>query len=279
MAVALDGTKDPATTFGAQVDEQITQATGRIRAHDLTLGGLTLAAIAAIYTSVIIVCDRYLNLADWVRQVALAGLLATLAVVGYWLVVRPLRKRINPLYAAARVEKTIDDAKNSVTGYVEAQERGVHAAVKTAMSARAARAVSDADVNRAVDHRSLVVSGSVLVLFLLVLAILFFVFRPAQFSSLVGRAFAPFSSDPIAKRTQITLLKPVPHDQTITTGQTITVAVNIGGKVPARTGPERVRVLVRHNLADPNYEEVPMEEGETSRDWQVRVPDYLVQNG
>src|SRR5262249_50758591 len=94
-----------------------------------------------------------------------------------------------------------------------------------------------------------------------------------------GRAFAPFSSDPIAKRTQITLLKPVPHDQTITTGQTITVAVNIGGKVPARTGPERVRVLVRHNLADPNYEEVPMEEGETSRDWQVRVPDYLVQNG
>ena len=71
--------------------------------------------------------------------------------------------RINPLYAAARVENTIDDPKNSVTGYVEAQDRGdVHNAVKAAMSAKAAKAVGEADVNHAVDHRSLIVAGGIL---------------------------------------------------------------------------------------------------------------------
>ena len=147
------------------------------------------------------------------------------------------------------------------------------------MGAKAAQAVGEADVNRAVDHRSLIVAGGILLVFLLTLVVLFFVFRPSQFTSLLQRAICPFSSDPIAKRTQINLLKPEPAEPTITTGQTISVAVHIAGKVPARNGPERVRVLLRHNLADPNFEEIAMEEGETSRDWQVKVPDYLVQNG
>ena len=156
----------------------------------------------------------------------------------YFFVVRPLRKRINPLYAASRVEKTIDDAKNSVTGYVEAQEKGeVHSAVKAAMCAKAAKAVGEADVNRAVDHRSLIVAGGVLLFFLLTLAVLFFVFRPSQFTSLVNRALFPFTADPIAKRSQLMILKPEPADPTITTGQTITVAVHVGGKVPAKNAP------------------------------------------
>ena len=188
--------------------------------------------------------------------------------------------RINPLYAASRVEKTIDDPKNSITGYVEAQEKGeVHVAVKTAMGAKAARAVGEADVNRAVDHRSLIIAGGILVAFLLTLVVLFFVFRPSQFSSLVNRAIFPFSSDAIARRTEIQLLKPEPADPTITTGQTITVAVHIGGKVPPKNSPQHVRILLRHNLADPDFEEIAMDEGETSRDWQAKVPDYLVQNG
>ena len=280
MSVAVEARKDPAGKFGSQVDEQIAQATGRIRFHDVTLGAITLAALAAVYATVMILVDRYLNLPEWVRQLSLACFLVATGGIAYFLVVRPLRKRINPLYAAARVEKTIDDAKNSVTGFVEAQEKGeVHSAVKAAMGAMAAKAVGEADVNRAVDHRGLIVAGGVLLFFLLTLAVLFFVFRPSQFTSLVNRALFPFSSDPIAKRSQLMILKPEPADPTITTGQTITVAVHVGGKVPAKNAPDRVRVLLRHNLADPNFEEIAMEEGETSRDWQVKVPEYLVQNG
>jgi hypothetical protein len=280
MASVLEQKPDPAAKFGSQVDEQIAQATARIRTHDLALGGLTLAALTAGYAAAMISLDKYLNLPEWVRQLSLAGFLAVLAAAGYFLIARPLRRRINPLYAAARVEDTIEDPKNSVTGYVEAQETGrVSAGVKAAMSARAARAVGDADVNQAVDPRRLVVAGGILVALLVALAVLFFVFRPAQFSSLVGRAFVPFSSDPIATRTQLTLTRPDPADPTVSAGQTVTVAVRVGGKVPPAGAPDRVRLLIRHNPADPNYDELPMMEGETTRDWQLEVPKYLVQNG
>ena len=280
MAVAVEEKKDPGAKFRSAVDEQITQATGRIRAHDLIFGGLTLAAFVAVYITAMIVTDKYLNLAEWVRQLVFGGFVLAVAAISYWLILRPLRMRINPLYAASRVEKTIDDPKNSITGYVEAQEKGeVHVAVKTAMGAKAARAVGEADVNRAVDHRSLIIAGGILVAFLLTLVVLFFVFRPSQFSSLVNRAIFPFSSDAIARRTELQLLKPEPADPTITTGQTITVAVHIGGKVPPKNSPQHVRILLRHNLADPDFEEIAMDEGETSRDWQAKVPDYLVQNG
>ena len=280
MAAVLDTKTDPTAQFGSQVDEQIAQATSRIRVHDLTLGGLSLAAMLAVYATLMIALDKYLALPEWMRQLSLVAFLAGFGAVAYFLVVRPLRQRINPLYAAARVEETIEDAKNSVTGYVEAQESGrVTGSVKAAMSAKAARAVGEADVNRAVNHRSLLVAGGVLVVAILALTVLFFLFRGTQFTSLVGRAFAPFTADPIASRTQLSLVKPEPGDPTITTGQTINVGVRIGGRIPKKTGTERLRVLLRHNPADPNYEELAMEEGETSRDFQLKVPEHLVQNG
>lgn len=279
MATVLEK-KDPAAKYGSQVDEQIAEATSRIRTHDLAFGGLILAAMVLVYATAMIALDKYLVLPEWVRQLSLVGFLAGFGAVAYWTIARPLTRRINPLYAAVQVEKTVEDAKNSVVGYVDAQEReDVHPTVRAAMSAKAAKAAAMADVNRAVDHRSLVYAGGVVVAFLLALIVLFFVFRPAQFGSLLGRAFVPFSADPIATRTRLTLTQPADGDVTITAGQSVTIRVQVAGKVPAPEKPDRVRVLLRRNAADPNYEELPMEKGENSRDWLVRVPDYLIQNG
>ena len=280
MASVLEQQKNPIAKFGSQVDEQLAQTTSRIRIHDLSFGVLTLAAFTAFYATTMILLDRYLHLQDWVRELAFLAYVAILAATTYRLIIRPIRSRINPLYAAARVEKTIEDAKNSVMGYVEAQENGeVHSAVKAAMSAKAAKAVGDADLNEAIDHRSLIVAGSVLIFFLLALIVLFFVFRPNQFKSLIGRSFTPFASNEIASQTQLTLIKPDPADTTITTGQTITVAVHVGSKVPSKDKPNRVRVLIRHNQSDPDFEEIPMSEGETTRDWEVKIPVDMVLNG
>ncbi|MCI0704312.1 MAG: hypothetical protein L0241_24910 [Planctomycetia bacterium] len=279
MAAVLE-TKDPAAKLGSQVDEQLAQATSRIRAHDLTFGGLVLLALVLLYATTMISLDKALTLPEWVRQMSLGGFVLVLLGSAYLTLLSPLRKRINPLYAAKQVERTIEDPKNSVTGYVDAVERGnLNPTVKAALARQAAKASAEADVNRAVDHRSLVVLGGVAIVLLLTLGVLFFLFRPAQFGSLVGRAFVPFSSDPIATQTQLTLMKPDPAEPTITTGQSITVAVHVGGKVPSPDNPDRVRLLIRHNLADPNYDELPMIQGENSRDWEVRVPDYMVQNG
>jgi len=279
MAAVLDK-QDPAAKNGSQVDEQIAQATSRIRAHDLAFGGLVLLALVLVYATAMITLDRYYVLPEWVRQVSLLGFVTVFAGTAYVALISPFRQRINPLYAARQVERTIDDAKNSVTGYVDAQQKGdLNSTVKAALASRAAKSVAEADVNRAVDHRSLVYLGAVSIAFFLTLVVLFFVFRPAQFGSLMGRAFVPFSSVVIPSQTQIKLMKPDPADPTITTGQSVTVAVHIGGKVPNAAGPDRVRLLIRHNPADPNYDELPMVAGETTRDFELRVPDYLVQNG
>ena len=270
----------PAERYASEVDEQLAQATSRIRVHDLAFGGLLLAAMLLVYATAMIVLDKYAVLPEWVRQLGLFGFLAAAGATAFFTIVRPRLRRVNPMYAAVQVEKTIDDAKNSVVGYVEAQENGqVHPAVKAAMGARAAKSVGRADVNRAVDHRSLIYTGAVAIVFLLALVILFFVFRPAQFRSLAARTFVPFSSDTIASRTQLTLLEPANGDVTITAGQSVTIKVNVGGKVPSPDKPDRVRVMVRHNLATAEYEELPLEKGEIAREWQVRVPDYLVRNG
>ncbi|HEY1191414.1 MAG TPA: hypothetical protein VGE74_27515 [Gemmata sp.] len=282
MAAVLDpkDTKETASKLGAQVDEQLAQATSRIRAHDLMFGGLVLVGLALVYTIAMVLLDKYLNLPQWVRQVSLLGFLGALAGTSYLTIVSPLRKKINPLYAAKQVESTIDDAKNSVTGYVDAQQRGtLNATVKAALATRAAKSVAEADVNKAVDHRSLVYLAGVAIALFLGLVVLFFLFRPSQFGSLIERTFIPFTSSVIKTRTQINLVKPDPTDPTITDGQTVLVAVHIGGKVPGADSPERVRLMVRHNPADPNFIEVPMVEGETTRDFEVRVPNHLVQNG
>lgn len=280
MASVLERPAASAPRYDPRIDQQLAQAVGRIRAYDATLGVLTLAAVVAGYATVMIVLDKNFHLPEWVRQAGLGGLVTVVAALGYFLLVRPLTRRINPLYAAALVEHTLEDAKNRVTGYVDVVENGqAPAVVRAALSAQAARALARADLNRAVDHRGLVVAGAVLIACVLALVVLFFVFRPTQFASLATRAFVPFSSPPIATRTQITLVRPDPPEPTITAGQTITVAIHLGGKIPSKSAPDRPRVLLRHHPADPNYEELPMTEGETSRDWLVKIPEYLVQNG
>ncbi|HUR56021.1 MAG TPA: DUF4175 family protein, partial [Gemmataceae bacterium] len=280
MAAVLDTKTDPAAKFDTKVDEQIAEATSRIRFHDVTFGALLAAALTLAYFTAMIVLDKYLVLPEWVRQLALGGFLVAVGGAVWWTIIRPLRREINPLYAAVQVERTVDDAKNSVAGYVDAKDNDkVHPTVRAAMGARAAKSAAEADLNQAVDHRSLLYAGGVVVALLLVLIALFFVFRPAQFRSLAGRTLVPFSSDAIATRTQLTLQKPDPADATITAGQSVTVAVHVAGKVPAAESAERVRLLLRHNPVDPNYEVVPLERGDSNRDWSVRVPDYLVQNG
>jgi hypothetical protein len=275
MATVIESS-DPAPKFATRVDEQIAEATSRIRGHDLAFGGLVVGGLVLGYAAGMMLLDRLFVLPEWARQLGLLGCLGATGVVAYRTLIRPLRRQVNPLYAAVVVEKTIDDAKNSVVGYVEARGRqDVHPSVKAAMGARAAKSVTEADVNRAVDHRSLVYTGAAVVALFLALVVLFFVFRPAQFQSLLGRAFTPFSSDPIASRTQIALVEPQGGDVTVTAGQSMTVKVAVGGQVPRADRADKMRVLVRYS-PEAEYDPLPMEPGETSREWLLQLrPDQL----
>ena len=96
MAAVLEP-QDATAKNTSRVDEQLAQAASRIRAHDLMFGGLVLVAFALVYTTAMILLDKYLNLAQWVRQVSLLGFVGTFAGVAYLTLLSPLRRKINPL--------------------------------------------------------------------------------------------------------------------------------------------------------------------------------------
>ena len=264
----------------AIVEEQLAEAVSRIRIHDLLVGVLLLASWTAAYAVIMIVVDKSWVLPDWLRQIGWCVFVAGTGGLIWWGLIRPWRSRINPLYAASQVEKTLEDPKNLLTGYVDVRERGqAPHAIQVALSVRAAQVARAADVNRAVDHRSLLYLGLFLGILIVVLATLFFSWRATQFSSLLRRAFLPFTPQPIATRTQITLLHPEGGDATITQGQSFSVQVHLSGRIPSEQSEERPRLLLRHSLQQQDYEEVPLQRGETNRIWNGKVPDYLTQVG
>lgn len=265
--------------FETEVRQQLAQVARRIRTHDLLCGLFLLGMVAFGYLAVVIALDRWLDLPAWVRQLGFVGLLAALGAVAFYGVVRPLRRTVNPLYAAKEIEDEVTDAKNSVVNWVDLQDQPLAEGVRAVVAARAAKQFKDADLDKAGESKRLLWLGGTTAGLVVVLAVLFMIFKPAVFNSLLGRAVNPFFAGQIGTRTQLTVVQPKDGDLTVTAGQPVTIGVVVNGKVPSKDAPDRLVVLLRHNLADENYDEVPLEEGDTTREWSLRMPERLVQNG
>jgi hypothetical protein len=263
----------------AVVERSIASAAGRVRANDLLTGAAALAVIALAYVALMVILDKWLTLPGWVRQLGFAGFLAAAAAVAYLTVVVPLRRRVNPRYIARRVERTIPDAKNVLINWVDLQDRELPGSVRTAVAARAADGLADADVDTATQSRRLLWLGTAAGVLVATLAVLFLLFKWTQFSSLVSRAVNPFAGTAIASRTQIDLLDPAGGDATVTDGEQLNVAIRIGGRVPDVNGPERPRLLVRHHPDAAGYDELPLTRGESAREFAYMVPRSVIQNG
>ncbi|MEO2091638.1 MAG: DUF4175 family protein, partial [Gemmataceae bacterium] len=127
--------------------------------------------------------------------------------------------------------------------------------------------------------RRLVWLGAALGVLVLVLGGLFLLVKGSQFSSLVSRAVNPFANTAIASRTRIDLLEPAGGNATVTDGEQLNVAISIGGRLPDAAGPEKPRLLVRHNPDSAEYDEFPLVRGDGSRDFSLMVPRSVIQNG
>jgi hypothetical protein len=267
----------PAGKYEAYAEKQLARTRHRIRALDVGAGALGLVVVTLTYGLVMVVCDRALELSSLARQVAfglyVAGALAYLGLMLIW----PLFRRINPYYAARRLEKTIPQAKNSVVNWLDLRGQSIVPAFRSAIGYQAAKDLAQADVEQAVSARRTSWLGAAAFALLLVLLILF-VTSPAQLRSLLNRAFAPFSEITIACRTRISLVKPEGGDVTIPLGKAVTFAVWVEGKVPSATSPDALRLQYRYNPSDP-YEERLLTRGDSEREWGTLVPAAEVHNG
>jgi hypothetical protein len=279
MATVLPTPPARATKFDARVDQALGQAVGRIRLNDLLTGGAAVAAVTLCYAVVMIAVDSRLDLPMGVRQVGLGGLVLVLAAVAYVWLVRPLRRTVNPRYAARRLEATAADSKNAVINYVDLKDRQLPESVWAAIGQKAAAGLAGADVNKATESRALVWLGGAVGLLLAALAVLFVLLKPAPFYSLVSRAFNPFVQRAIATRTYLTLTEPAGGDLTVTAGEPVTVAVEVDGRVPDPDGASPLKLLVRYTLSAEDADGYPLVVGETARTWRVTLPPDRVQNG
>lgn len=262
--------------YEAVFEQQLRRAVSRVRFLDVTAALLGLGAGTLLYALIVIAFDRWLVLSAVFRQAALILYLVTAcAYVGFF-VVRPLGRRVNPYYAAKRLEQTLPEAKNSVVNWLDLRHQELPGAIRSAVGQRAAHDAARADLDAAISGRRAAWAGSATGLLVVVLLVTLGVLGPSQFWSLLGRAFGPFGAGGIRTRTQIELHQPQ-GDAVVSVGRSVAFAATISGKVPAANRPDAPRLMFRYRLTDP-FEERPLER-ERDSEWATNLPANQVHSG
>src|SRR5579884_2748601 len=278
MATDLGRAKSKsASKYDAFVASQLKQAETRIRMLDLSAGLLGFATLSLAYILGMVLCDSKLLLSQHARQLSLYAYLAGAAGYLFFVVLRPLRLRVNPYYAARQVEQQLPQAKNSIVNWVDLHEQPLPPAIRGALGQRAAKDLAHIDLDRAISGRRAAWMGGIAALFAVAFIISFFLVGPAPFVSLLKRTFNPFEAAGVSTRTRLTLLKPEGGNATITVGRGVNFVVDVGGKVPNPKGADAVKLLYRYEEGDPWLERRLVQE--SSGDWTTSLSAIEVKNG
>jgi hypothetical protein len=278
MATNLGRVKSTAASkHDAFVASQLKQAETRIRMLDLSAALLGFAAVSLAYILGMILCDSKLLLSQHARQLSLYAYLAGAAVYLFFAVLRPLRLRVNPYYAARQVEQQLPHTKNSIINWVDLHEQPLPPAIRGALGQRAAKDLSHIDLDRAISGRRAAWTGGLAALFAVAFIVSFFMLGPAPFVSLLKRTFNPFEAVGVSTRTRLTLLKPEGGSAAITVGRGINFVVDVGGKVPDPKAADAVKLHYRYEDGDPWLERRLIQEA--SGEWTTSLSAIEVKNG
>ena len=114
LQTARNGNTKSASKYDSYVEDHLGQARRRIRLLDVAAGGLGFLVLTFAYGLVMAVLDRKLEFSSLTRQVLFALYALGAGAYAYFMLALPLFRRINPYYAARRLEATLPEAKNSV---------------------------------------------------------------------------------------------------------------------------------------------------------------------
>jgi hypothetical protein len=261
------------------ITSQLDKASQRIRYVDLgtAVGGWLAGTLA--YAVCMMLLDRAFVLSVGTRQASLVFYLIVSAIYLYLAVVRPLRWRINPYFAARQLEQTIPGSRNHVINWIDLHGEKVPGVIRSALGQRAAKDLSSADVEQAISNRQAVLVGSLAGFLLGWFVVLFLILKPGPFGSLFARAFAPFGRDSaIATRTQVKIVRPEGGDTTVSIGSPITIIAEIDGRVPDPHDKDAACLLYRHRETEP-YRKRFLQRDETTNHWAATIGPLDVGNG
>src|SRR5258707_11579583 len=184
----------PAAKYDAFVEAQLTRARSRIRSLDTTSAILGFLAVSMAYGLIMALCDRWWEFSPLARQLGL-GLYVVGAIAFLVLgLILPLFRRINPYYAARKVERFLPGAKNSVVNWLDLHTEPRPPAIRGALSQRAARDLTQTDLEQAISGQRALWAGGATGGVALASLVALILLGPPQIFSLLSRAFAPFTS-------------------------------------------------------------------------------------
>jgi collagen type III alpha len=262
----------------AFVASQLERAERRIRNLDLTAGLLGLLAFTFLFALVMVVLDRRFDLPLAARQIALAVYLVSAGILAALFVLRPLRRRVNPYYAALQVERSLDGARNCVLNWLDMEGEGVSPGVRSHVSQRTAKSLQLADIDGAISGRRTAWMGGLAGVLAVATVVLLVRYGGPTFFHFLGRVFAPIAIGARPTRTQLTILRPEGGDGIVPNGRPVTVLVQVDGRVPPRKGPEALKLRYRYHPEEP-YLQREMTPLDSARQWEATLTDKEVQNG
>ena len=268
----------PTQKYELFVDQQLSKTRRRIRSLDLTAGLLVLLSSLVLYLFLIGLLDRAWNLSAEIRSgtLLLYGL-AALAFAG-WLGWRLLSQEVNPYFAARRLEETLPATKNSVLNWLDLRHEPLPAAIRGSLGRRAAKDLTQADLERAVNPRRVFwLAGTLAVL--LVALLVWFALSPGQFLSLVQRALAPFEKEQLRPPPSSAGQSQERQPGLLTREQDVPVRVEITGRVPGVNESKSPKIHYRYS-ADGRYSERPLDrDPQNPGEWTFTVKRDLIRTG
>jgi collagen type III alpha len=279
MATGLESRKG--SNAEALIDRQIAETCRRIRRFDAGASSLLLGSVLLAYALAFAILDLVTQGSDagwivatrWSAYVVFLGLAGALALR----VLQRVARRVNPYYAARRLEETVPNAKNSVINWLDLRAQPLAPVLRRSLGSKAAGDLRDADPEQAVDRKP--VWARLAVFTALALGTLVLIgARPGQFFSLMQRAFVPFYHGQLASATRISVLRPESGDALVTEKQAVVFSVEIDGKVPEVNQPGAPALLYRYQPGDKFVTQALQQEGNGR--WITRMlPDQVGSTG
>ncbi|REK11399.1 MAG: hypothetical protein DWQ37_14030 [Planctomycetota bacterium] len=232
--------------FEEFIEGQLHKTRNQVRGVDIATSVMVLVAGTLGFFLFAVLVDHWASgggLNFWGRLFLLA---IYVAGATWWIttqIVPLVVKRINPLYAAATIERSRPTLKNALVNFLlfRANPSGVHSKVYAAIEEQAATNLASVEVESAVDRSRLIRLGYVLVGLLLVAALYTFLSPKDLFQS-VGRVAMPWAD--IGPATQTTIEDVTPGDAEAFRGQRVAVSAHVDGL------PDDGAVMLYYSTAD-----------------------------
>jgi hypothetical protein len=257
MAMHLRAVKNPAAgpdpvpvaKHDAYVAAQLRRAEHRIRTLDIAGALLGFLALSCAVIGGAVLADILLPGFTYVRPFVLPVYLLAAVIYLALTLARPLMRRINPYYAALRMERTTPGAKNSVVNWLDLHEAKLPPAIRNSLGQRAAKDLARADVEKAFSGKRTTWLGIVAGIFFGLLVVQLFWVGPGDFFFHARRSFAPSAAPPT--RTTLTVVQPARGNATVTAGKPVRIVVQVGGKVPDPGSATALMLHYRYDESDP----------------------------